>query len=199
MIVAGASAYPRIIDFERMSQIAKTSARYFLVDMAHIAGLVAAGCILAGSARRLRLHHHAQDPARPARRPDPLEAAFAKDFDKVMFPGIQGGPLVHIIAAKAVCFIEAMQPSFSEYQRQVVANAKAMAARLPPKAFVSSPAAPIITCCWWTSSRGIFGTEAEKALRSRHHRQQKPIPFDVNPPMSQAAFGSVPLRSQPAG
>ena len=104
LIVAGASAYARIIDFERISQIAKKVDALLMVDMAHIAGLVAAGMILANK-----------------------EAAEKYNFNKAIFPGIQGGPLMHIIAAKAVCFGEALTDEFKEYQKQIIKNAKALA------------------------------------------------------------------------
>ena len=136
LIVAGASAYPRVIDFERFAKIAKEVGAYFMVDMAHIAGLVAAG-----------LH------------PNPVEYAdvvtttthktlrgprggmilcreeLAKQIDKAIFPGIQGGPLMHIIAAKAVCFGEALKPEFKEYQRNVVNNCRVLAESLVSEGF----------------------------------------------------------------
>ena len=136
MIIAGASAYPRVIDFERFSQIAKKVGAYLMVDMAHIAGLVAAG-----------LH------------PNPVEYAdfvtttthktlrgprggmilckeeYAKQVNKAVFPGIQGGPLMHVIAAKAVCFGEALRDDFKDYQKQIVKNAAALAKALMDKGF----------------------------------------------------------------
>ena len=136
LIVAGASAYPRVIDFERFAKIAKEVGAYFMVDMAHIAGLVAAG-----------LH------------PNPVEYAdivtttthktlrgprggmilcreeLAKQIDKAIFPGIQGGPLMHIIAAKAVCFGEALKPEFKEYQKNVVNNCRVLAESLVEEGF----------------------------------------------------------------
>ena len=136
MIVAGASAYSRIIDFPRMSQIAHSVGAIFFVDMAHIAGLIAAGIHPSPvpHADFVSTTTH-KTLARPARRPDSLPEKYAKDLDRSIFPGIQGGPLMHIIAAKAVCLKEAMEPGFREYQRQVVANAKlsppGSAARLP--------------------------------------------------------------------
>lgn len=136
LIVAGASAYPRIIDFERIGKIAKEVGAYFMVDMAHIAGLVAAG-----------LHpnpvHYADvvtsTTHKTLRGPrgglilckEELGAA----INKAIFPGTQGGPLMHIIAAKAVCFGEALRPDFKEYQQRVVNNSKALAAALLEKGF----------------------------------------------------------------
>ncbi len=137
MITAGASAYPRIIDFKRMREIADSVGALLFVDMAHIAGLVAAG--------------HSSQPraAMPILSPPPrirpcaaraagmilCKAKYAKDIDGWVFPGIQGGPLMHIIAAKAVCFLEAMKPDFKDYQRQIVKNAKALAAALTKLGF----------------------------------------------------------------
>ena len=136
LIVAGASAYPRIIDFERIGKIAKEVGAYFMVDMAHIAGLVVAG-----------LHpnpvHYADvvtsTTHKTLRGPrgglilckEELGAA----INKAIFPGTQGGPLMHIIAAKAVCFGEALRPDFKEYQQRVVNNSKALAAALLEKGF----------------------------------------------------------------
>jgi glycine hydroxymethyltransferase len=128
MITVGASAYPRIIDFERMGRSPAEVGAYLLADIAHIAGLVAAGCIPARWARGLRHHHHAQDPARAARRADPVPGGTRQGRSILqMFPGIQGGPLMHVIAAKAVCFHEALQPAFKRVPAAVVRNAQALA------------------------------------------------------------------------
>ena len=128
MIVAGASAYPRAIDFEKFAEIAKACGAYLMVDMAHIAGLVAAG-----------LHQNPVEYAdivtttthKTLRGPRGgmilCKEQYAKQIDKAVFPGTQGGPLMHIIAAKAVCFGEALQPAFKEYQQNIVANAAALA------------------------------------------------------------------------
>lgn len=131
LIVAGASAYPRIIDFERLHQIAKDCGAYLMVDMAHIAGLVAAGehpnpvpwadIVTTTTHKTLR---------GPRGGMILCKEEFAKAIDKAVFPGTQGGPLMHIIAAKAVCFGEALKPEFKEYQHRVVENAKALAAGL---------------------------------------------------------------------
>lgn len=128
MIVAGASAYPRAIDFKRMSEIAKEVGAYFMVDMAHIAGLVAAGehmnpvpyadVVTSTTHKTLRGPRGGLILCREE---------LAKAIDKGIFPGTQGGPLMHIIAAKAVCFLEAASPAFKAYQHQVVLNAKALA------------------------------------------------------------------------
>ncbi|HEY6205891.1 MAG TPA: serine hydroxymethyltransferase [Chthoniobacterales bacterium] len=131
MITAGASAYPRIIDFPRMRQIADSVGAILFVDMAHIAGLVAGG---QHPSPIPHAHYVTTTTHKSMRGPRGgivmCEEKFAKQIDSTMFPGVQGGPLMHVIAAKAVCFHEALQPGFREYQRQVVVNAKALAAGL---------------------------------------------------------------------
>ena len=131
MITAGASAYPRIIDFARMRQIADSVGAYLFVDMAHIAGLVAGGqhpnpCALADFTTTTT-HKSLRGPRGGI---IICKEKYAKGIDGQVFPGIQGGPLEHVIAAKAVCFHEALQPSFKQYAAQIVSNAKALAARL---------------------------------------------------------------------
>ena len=136
LIVAGASAYPRVIDFERISKIAKSVGALFMVDMAHIAGLVAAGLhpspvpyadiVTTTTHKTLRGPRGGMILCREE---------LAKAIDKAIFPGTQGGPLMHIIAAKAVCFGEALQPEFKEYQAQVVKNAKALEKALLAEGF----------------------------------------------------------------
>ena len=131
MICAGASAYSRIIDFKRMRAIADEVGAYLLVDMAHIAGLVAAGFHPSPVPYADFVTTTTHKTLRGPRGGMILcKEAFAADMDKQVFPGIQGGPLMHVIAAKAVCFHEALQPSFKEYIRQVVANAQTLAAEL---------------------------------------------------------------------
>src|SRR5271155_1030184 len=131
MIIGGGSAYPRIIDFARMRQIADKIGAIYLVDMAHFAGLVAGG---AHPSPIPHAHIVTSTTHKTLRGPRAgmilSKQEFAAPIDKVVFPGMQGGPLVHIMAAKAVCFLEASQPSFREYARQVVANAKVMAETL---------------------------------------------------------------------
>ena len=128
LIVAGASAYPRIIDFERIADIAKEVGAYFMVDMAHIAGLVAAGLhpnpVGVADVVTTTTHKTLRGPRGGAIL---CNESLAKAIDKGIFPGTQGGPLMHIIAAKAVCFAEALSDDFKAYQRQIVANAQAMA------------------------------------------------------------------------
>jgi len=134
MIVAGASAYPRAIDFARISQIAKSVGALFMVDMAHIAGLVAAGLHMNPVEYADVVTSTTHKTLRGPRGGLILcKEEFAKQIDKGVFPGTQGGPLMHIIAAKAVCFHEAMQPEFKAYQQQVVKNARALANALANK------------------------------------------------------------------
>src|SRR5208282_5451499 len=131
MIVAGASAYSRIIDFERLAKIAQSVGAVFFVDMAHIAGLVAAGVHPSPVPHADIVSTTTHKTLRGPRAGMVLcKAAFAKELDKLTFPGTQGGPLVHTIAAKAVCLHEAMLPEFRQYQVQVVKNAAALAAAL---------------------------------------------------------------------
>ena len=136
LIIGGGSAYPRIIDFARMRQIADKVGALFLVDMAHFAGLVAGG---AHPSPVPHAHIVTSTTHKTLRGPRSgmilSKAEFAQAIDKVVFPGMQGGPLVHIMAAKAVCFQEAMQPEFRDYARQVVANAKVLAQALADEGF----------------------------------------------------------------
>ena len=137
LIVGGASAYSRVIDFERMAQIAKSVGAYFMVDMAHIAGLVAAGLhpspvpyadvVTTTTHKTLRGPRGGLILCR--------DAEFSKQFNKAIFPGIQGGPLMHVVAAKAVAFKEALSDEFKVYQQQVLDNAKALADELVKKGF----------------------------------------------------------------
>ncbi|MCI8335658.1 MAG: serine hydroxymethyltransferase [Peptococcaceae bacterium] len=185
MIVAGGSAYPRTLDFKALREIADEVGAYLMVDMAHIAGIVAAG-----------LH------------PNPVEYAdivtttthktlrgprgglilckeeYAKAIDKAVFPGIQGGPLMHVIAAKAVALKEAMDPSFVDYQKQVIANAKAMAKGLQEKGFrIVSGGTDTHKMLVDLRSKNITGKEAEKALDEvRITCNKNTIPFDPQSP-----------------
>ncbi len=131
LLVAGASSYPRVIDFKRLSEIAQEVGAYFMVDMAHIAGLVAAkqhpNPVLYADFVTSTTHKTLRGPRGGIIL---CKAKHAKKIDQAIFPGIQGGPLMHIIAAKAVCFYEAMQPEFVTYQKQVIANAKTLAKSL---------------------------------------------------------------------
>ncbi len=186
MIIGGGSAYPRMIDFARMRQIADKVGALFLVDMAHFAGLVAGG---AHPSPVPHAHIVTSTTHKTLRGPragmilSKLDHAAA--IDKVVFPGMQGGPLVHIIAAKAVCFQEAMQPSFREYARQVVANAKVLAQSLSAEGFrIISGGTDTHLMLIDVFSKGMLGSEAEKALDQAGITVNKnAIPFDTNPPM----------------
>jgi glycine hydroxymethyltransferase len=187
MIIAGASAYPRILDFARFRQIADAAGAVFLVDMAHISGLVAAGlhpnpCQYADIVTSTT-HKTLRGPRAGIIL---AKEKYAKDIDRTVFPGIQGGPLVHVLAAKAVCFLEAMQPEFVTYQRQVVANAQALAASLMDEGFrVVSGGTDTHLLLLDVFSKGIRGKEAEQALdRARITVNKNAIPFDTNPPLN---------------
>src|SRR5580698_10058818 len=136
LIIGGGSAYPRIIDFARMRKIADKVGALFLVDMAHFAGLVAGGVHPSPVPHAQIVTSTTHKTLRGPRAGMILaKQEYGAAIDKVVFPGVQGGPLVHIIAAKAVCFLEAMQPEFREYAAQVVANAKVLAETLAAEGF----------------------------------------------------------------
>jgi glycine hydroxymethyltransferase len=186
MIVAGASAYSRVIDFARMAAIAKSVDAIFFVDMAHIAGLIAAGVHPSPVPHADIVSTTTHKTLRGPRGGLVLcRSAYAKEIDKLTFPGIQGGPLVHTIAAKAVCLREAMEPGFKEYQKQVAANAKAMASALAEKGFrIVSGGTDNHLFLVEVHSRGITGSDAEKALdRAGITVNKNAIPFDPLPPM----------------
>jgi glycine hydroxymethyltransferase len=186
MIVAGASAYSRVIDFARMARAAKSVGALFFVDMAHIAGLVAAGVHPNPVPHADFVSTTTHKTLRGPRGGLVLsKAAFQKELDKLTFPGLQGGPLVHTIAAKAVCLKEAMEPSFKEYQQQVARNAKALAAAVAQRGFrVVSGGTDNHLFLVEVHSRGITGNDAEKALdRSGITVNKNAIPFDPLPPM----------------
>ena len=186
MIVAGASAYPRIIDFERMAKIAKSVDAVFFVDMAHIAGLVAAGVHPSPVPHADIVSTTTHKTLRGPRGGLVLcRSTFAKEIDRLTFPGTQGGPLVHIIAAKAVCLKEAMEPGFKEYQKQVALNAKAMAGAVAKHGFrLVSGGTDNHLFLIEVHPRGITGSEAEKALdRAGITVNKNAIPFDPLPPM----------------
>ncbi len=136
LIVAGASAYPRTIDFERISKTAKRVGAFFMVDMAHIAGLVAAGLHPSPFPYADVVTTTTHKTLRGPRGGMILcKAELAKQIDKAIFPGTQGGPLMHVIAGKAVCFGEALKPEFGEYQKQIIKNAKALEVSLKNEGF----------------------------------------------------------------
>src|SRR5271169_3869450 len=186
MIVAGSSAYSRIIDFERIARAAKAAGALFFVDMAHIAGLVAAGVHPSPIPHADIVSTTTHKTLRGPRGGMVLsKAAFAKEIDKLTFPGTQGGPLVHTIAAKAVCLKEAMEPSFKEYQQQVAANAKALANAISKRGFrIVTGGTDNHVFLIEVHSRGITGNDAEKALdRAGITVNKNSIPFDPLPPM----------------
>ena len=186
LIIGGGSAYPRIIDFARMRQIADKAGALYLVDMAHFAGLVAGGVHPSPVPHAQIVTSTTHKTLRGPRAGMILSRQeHAAAIDKVVFPGLQGGPLVHIIAAKAVCFHEAMQPEFKEYARQVVANAKVLAESLAGEGFrVISGGTDTHLMLVDVYSRGMLGNEAEKALGDAGITVNKnAIPFDTNPPL----------------
>jgi glycine hydroxymethyltransferase len=186
MIVAGASAYSRIIDFERIAKIAKSIDALFFVDMAHIAGLVAAGVHPSPVPHADLVSTTTHKTLRGPRGGMVLsKAPFAKELDKLTFPGTQGGPLVHTIAAKAVCLKEAMEPGFREYQQQVAANAKALAESVAKQGFrIVTGGTDNHLFLVEVHGRGITGADAEKALdRAGITVNKNAIPFDPLPPM----------------
>ncbi len=187
MIIAGASAYSRIIDFKKFREIADATGALFLVDMAHFSGLVAAGIypnpcewadiVTSTTHKTLRGPRSGIILAR---------AQFGAAIDKVVFPGTQGGPLVHVMAAKAVCFLEAMTEEFVAYQKQVVKNAQAMAQGMIDAGYrVVSGGTDSHVMLVDVFSKGLRGKEAEKALDEAWITVNKnSIPFDQNPPLN---------------
>jgi glycine hydroxymethyltransferase len=186
LIIGGGSAYPRIIDFVRMRQIADKVGAFYVVDMAHFAGLVAGGVHPSPVPHAHIVTSTTHKTLRGPRAGMILsKQEFAAAIDKVVFPGMQGGPLVHIIAAKAVCFREALQPTFREYARQIVANAKVLAEVLAAEGFrIISGGTDTHLMLVDVFSKGMLGSEAEKALGEAGITVNKnAIPFDTNPPM----------------
>jgi len=186
LIIGGGSAYPRIIDFVRMRQIADKVGALYLVDMAHFAGLVAGGAHPSPVPHAQIVTSTTHKTLRGPRAGMILsKQEFAAPIDKTVFPGIQGGPLVHIMAAKAVCFLEASQPSFRDYARQVVANAKVMAETLAADGYrIVSGGTDTHLMLVDVFAKGMLGSEAEKALGVAGITVNKnAIPFDTNPPM----------------
>jgi glycine hydroxymethyltransferase len=186
MIIVGASAYPRVIDFARIAEVAKRVKAPMMVDMAHIAGLVAAGVhpspvphadfVTTTTHKTLRGPRAGMVMCR---------APYAKDLDRTVFPGVQGGPLMHVIAAKAVCFKEAATPAFAAYQKQVVVNAQRLAAGLASAGFrLVSGGTDNHLMLVDVFSKGVTGKVAEAALDKAGITVNKnAIPFDQNPPM----------------
>lgn len=185
MIIAGASAYPRIIDFERFAKVAKDVGAIFMVDMAHIAGLVAAGLhpspVPYADVVTTTTHKTLRGPRGGMIL---CKEEYAKQIDKAIFPGTQGGPLMHIIAAKAVCFGEALKPEFKEYARQVVANSKAFADALLKEGFkLVSGGTDNHLCLVDLRPFAVTGKEFEKRLDSVYITVNKnAIPNDPEKP-----------------
>jgi glycine hydroxymethyltransferase len=185
LIVAGASAYPRIIDFKKFREIADEVGAYLMVDMAHIAGLVAAGLhpspVPYADFVTTTTHKTLRGPRGGAIL---CKEEHAKKLDKAIFPGLQGGPLMHIIAAKAVCFKEALDDSFKTYQQQVINNAKALAEALKEKGFdLVSGGTDNHLVLLDLRNRGLTGKKAEALLDDIGVTTNKnTIPFDPESP-----------------
>jgi glycine hydroxymethyltransferase len=187
MIVAGASAYSRIIDFPRMAEIARAVGALLFVDMAHIAGLVAGGMHPSPVPHADFVSTTTHKTLRGPRGGLVLcKAQFAKELDRITFPGTQGGPLMHIIAAKAVCLKEASDPGFREYAKQVVANARKLATEISKTGFrIVTGGTDNHLFLIDLYSRGITGKEAQPALdRAGITVNKNSIPFDPTPPMT---------------
>jgi len=186
MIMVGASAYPREIDFARISEVARRVGAPMVVDMAHIAGLVAAGIHPSPVPHADFVTTTTHKTLRGPRGGLVLcQSKYQKDLDRTVFPGIQGGPLMHVIAAKAVCFKEALDPSFKTYQAKIVANAKRLAKNLADAGFkLVSGGTDNHLMLVNVFSKGITGKVAEAALGKAGITVNKnAIPFDTNPPM----------------
>ena len=186
MIMVGASAYPRVFDFERIGKIGRDVGAPVVTDMAHIAGLVAANVHPSPVPHSDFVTTTTHKTLRGPRGGMVLcRAQYAKDLDRALFPGVQGGPLMHIIAAKAVCFKEAMEPGFVEYQRQIVANAQRLARGLSDAGFrLVSGGTDNHLMLVDVFSKGLTGKVAEAALGKAGITVNKnAIPFDKNPPM----------------
>ncbi|WP_281375607.1 ribose 5-phosphate isomerase B [Haloferula luteola] len=186
LITCGASAYSRVIDFERISQIAREVGAYLFVDMAHIAGLVAAGVHPNPVPHADFVTSTTHKSLRGPRGGIILcKEEFAKKIDAQVFPGIQGGPLMHVIAAKAACFGEALKPEFKSYQEQVVKNSQAMAARLTEHGYrIVSGGSDNHVMMVDLRAKGLNGAEASHALDEAGITVNKnSIPFDTGTPM----------------
>jgi glycine hydroxymethyltransferase len=185
MITAGASAYPRIIDFPRLRQIADSVGAILFIDMAHIAGLVAGGQHPSPIPHAQFVTTTTHKSLRGPRGGIVMcEEKFAKQIDATVFPGVQGGPLMHVIAAKAVCFHEALQPQFREYQRQVVINARALAAGLAKHGYrIVSGGTDNHLMLVDLRAKDLNGKEAQEVLdRAGITVNKNAIPFDTSSP-----------------
>jgi glycine hydroxymethyltransferase len=196
MIMVGASAYPRVIDFPRIAEVARRIDAPMVVDMAHVAGLVAGGMhpnpvphadfVTSTTHKTLRGPRAGMVLCREE---------YAKDLDRTVFPGVQGGPLMHIIAAKAVCFKEAATPQFAEYQRQIVANAKRLAANLASAGYrLVSGGTDNHLMLVDVFSKGLTGKVAEAALGKAAITVNK----NAIPPSQRAGCGSRRWISSPS-
>jgi glycine hydroxymethyltransferase len=186
MIMVGASAYPRVFDFERIGKVGRDVGAPVVTDMAHIAGLVAAKVHPSPVPHADFVTTTTHKTLRGPRGGMVLcRAQYAKDLDRALFPGVQGGPLMHIIAAKAVCFKEAMEPGFVDYQRQIVANAQRLARGLSSAGYrLVSGGTDNHLMLVDVFSKGLTGKVAEAALGKAGITVNKnAIPFDKNPPM----------------
>jgi glycine hydroxymethyltransferase len=204
MIVCGASAYSRTIDFERIGEIARNSGAWVMADIAHIAGLVAAGlhpspvphCDFVTTTTHKTLRG-------PRSGLILCKEEHKKAVNRLVFPGTQGGPLVHVIAAKAVCFKEALQPEFKAYQKQIIANASALSESLAEEGFrIVSGGTDNHVFLVDVFSKGITGKQAEEALEKASITVNKnTIPFDVHKPMvtSGIRVGTPALTSRGMG
>jgi glycine hydroxymethyltransferase len=201
MIIAGGSAYPRTLDFHRFRQIADQTGSILLVDMAHFSGLVAAGLhpnpcefadiVTSTTHKTLRGPRSGMILAREK---------YAAAIDRSVFPGVQGGPLVHVIAAKAVCFKQAMEPDFVAYSRQVLNNARTLAGSLTEAGCrVISGGTDTHLMLVDVFAKGVRGREAESALDEAYITANKnAIPFDVNPPLNPSGmrFGTPAVTTR---
>jgi glycine hydroxymethyltransferase len=187
VLVVGASAYPRIIDFEKVRRAADQCGAVIMADVAHIAGLIVAGLHPSPVPHADFVTSTTHKTLRGPRGGLVMcQEKWAKDLDRAVFPGVQGGPLMHVIAAKAVAFKEALTPDFNAYQRQIVANARALAATLMDEGWrLVSGGTDNHLMLVDVFSRGITGKEAEAALDHAGITVNKnTIPFDTNKPMT---------------
>ena len=201
LIIGGGSAYPRIIDFARMRQIADKVGAFLVIDMAHFAGLVAGGVHPSPVPHAHIVTTTTHKTLRGPRAGLILcQQQFAAAVDRSVFPGQQGGPLVHVIAGKAVAFREAMDPGFRQYAQQVVANAKVLAEALAAEGFrVISGGTDTHVMLIDVFAKGILGSEAELALQEAGITVNKnAIPYDTNPPMKPSGIriGSPALTTR---
>ena len=201
LIIAGGSAYPRIIDFARMRQIADKVGAFLVVDMAHFAGLVAGGVHPSPVPHAHLVTTTTHKTLRGPRAGMILcQQQFAAAVDRSVFPGQQGGPLIHVIAGKAAAFREALEPGFKQYAQQVVANAKVLAETLMGEGYrVISGGTDTHLMLIDVFSRGILGSEAEFALHEAGITVNKnAIPYDTNPPMKPSGIriGSPALTTR---